>query len=92
MQKTKVQTVPNWNVNIKTLRDALYVMHGKGEPAIIRPIEVPQRFEQIQRSPEDIIPKSLSDEICERELNELITPDIICGRQQAAKTKQPEEA
>jgi DNA-binding HxlR family transcriptional regulator len=77
MQKSEIHTQEACNASVQAVRDALYVLSGKWKlPLIISLTEGPLRFNQIQRSLEDITPKILSKELRELELNEFVTRKV----------------
>jgi DNA-binding HxlR family transcriptional regulator len=66
------------NASINAVKDALYVLHGKWKlPLIISLQEGPKRFNEIQKSLEDITPKILSKELKELELNEFVVRKVF---------------
>jgi DNA-binding HxlR family transcriptional regulator len=74
MQKPEIHNQETCNASVQAVRDALYVLSGKWKlPLIISLTGGPLRFNQIQRSLEDITPKILSKELRELELNEFVT-------------------
>jgi DNA-binding HxlR family transcriptional regulator len=77
MQKPEIHTQETCNASVQAVRDALYVLSGKWKlPLIISLTGGPLRFNQIQRSLEDITPKILSKELRELELNEFVTRKV----------------
>ena len=66
------------NASITAVKDALYVLNGKWKlPLIISLQDGPKRFNEIQKSLEDITPKILSKELKELELNEFVVRKVF---------------
>jgi len=59
--------------SLNAVKDALYVLNGKWKfPLIVSLQDGPKRFNEIQKSLEDITPKILSKELKDLELNEFV--------------------
>jgi DNA-binding HxlR family transcriptional regulator len=64
--------------SITAVKDTLYVLNGKWKlPLILSLQDGPKRFNEIQKSLEDITPKILSKELKELELNEFVERKVF---------------